>query len=325
MNSLMAGDLKLVHQPELEFLDIETQNTFRLCWTMVVDSGVAETFKIDEDKFFPLLFETQRLYDQRKNPFHNFAHGMTVMHQTYYLFKFTQLKSNYDSLGVFSMLIAALMHDVDHRGRTNVFEANSLSDIALTYNDKSILENHHCSTSFQLLRQTKYNITHTLSFSQFMDFRKIVIEAILSTDVKKHFEIINSFEKKVEDPSFTPNYYESPVDFYLLSGMVIHTCDLYVPTKGLSDSIRWSALVNKEFMEQNKEEVSRGLPEVSFYKNLDRIEVLAKSEKGFVEKIVAPLWQHLDVFLKGKLDSHRSNIQKSIEYWDATLKKHQAN
>lgn len=37
-------------------------------------------------------------------------------------------------------MISSLGHDVGHTGRTNIFEINSLSDLAIRYHDKSVLE-----------------------------------------------------------------------------------------------------------------------------------------------------------------------------------------
>lgn len=310
----------LLKQPDLDFLDRDKAQTLRLCWLMFEDWDLPRNFNFTEDKFIPFLLEAQRLYDQHKNPFHNFAHGMTVLHQTYYMLRVTRLSKFFESIGRLAILFAGLMHDVDHRGRTNAFEQNSLSDIAIMHNDRSILENHHCSTAFQLVRQQKYNFLDKLTSEQYMDFRKVVIEAILATDVKRHFEIIDAFTKRLEDKDFSPTP-DSPADHALLCGMVTHTCDLYVPTRKLQDAIKWSALVNKEFMEQNKEEKLKGLPEVPFYKNLDQPKILANSEKFFVEKIVSPLWKQLNTFLEGKLKSHEDNLKITLNYWEEFLLK----
>lgn len=43
-------------------------------------------------------------------------------------------------LNKFAVIIGALCHDVAHTGRTNVFEMNSLSSLAIRYHDKSVLE-----------------------------------------------------------------------------------------------------------------------------------------------------------------------------------------
>ena len=49
-------------------------------------------------------------------------------------------------LDLLSILIASLGHDIGHPGLTNNFQINSLSEMALTYNDISCLENYHAST-----------------------------------------------------------------------------------------------------------------------------------------------------------------------------------
>ena len=45
-----------------------------------------------------------------------------------------------------ALLISANIHDADHRGLTNNFYINSRDELAITYNDRSVLENHHCAT-----------------------------------------------------------------------------------------------------------------------------------------------------------------------------------
>jgi hypothetical protein len=53
-----------------------------------------------------------------------------------------------DEIDDLALLFSALMHDVNHTGKNNVFEASTFSDLAIRYNNKSILENHHCAISF---------------------------------------------------------------------------------------------------------------------------------------------------------------------------------
>jgi hypothetical protein len=44
-----------------------------------------------------------------------------------------------------AVLFAALCHDLDHPGVNNAFEASSMSERAVRYNDTSILENYHAA------------------------------------------------------------------------------------------------------------------------------------------------------------------------------------
>ena len=51
--------------------------------------------------------------------------------------------------------IAALGHDIGHMGVQNGFLINSNDPLALQYNDKSVLEQMHCSRLFSVLRQAR--------------------------------------------------------------------------------------------------------------------------------------------------------------------------
>lgn len=52
-------------------------------------------------------------------------------------------------LEIFTCLIAAIIHDYDHSGTTNNFHVNSGSSLAILYNDRAVLENHHISAFFR--------------------------------------------------------------------------------------------------------------------------------------------------------------------------------
>ena len=58
-----------------------------------------------------------------KNAFHNFYHGVSVM-QVAFLFLSTTnaASSGLSRVDVFSTLVAALCHDIDHPGHNNTFE-----------------------------------------------------------------------------------------------------------------------------------------------------------------------------------------------------------
>ena len=52
-------------------------------------------------------------------------------------------------------LIAAAVHDVDHPGVSNQFLVAIRHDLAIMYNDISVLENHHVATAFRTLQVCK--------------------------------------------------------------------------------------------------------------------------------------------------------------------------
>jgi hypothetical protein len=70
--------------------------------------------------------------------------------------------------------------------------------LALMYNDKSVLENHHCSSAFQLLHsKPTYNFTAGWDKKQYKAFREMVVEMVLATDLAHHFSLLTNFKKKI--------------------------------------------------------------------------------------------------------------------------------
>ena len=106
---------------------------------------------------------------RNSNPYHNNLHAADVLQTTHWFvsqagLKVMQSLINYwllsceifvtfqswlSDLEIFSLLLSAIIHDFDHSGSTNNFHIQSGSRLALLYNDKSVLENHHVSSFFQ--------------------------------------------------------------------------------------------------------------------------------------------------------------------------------
>lgn len=70
---------------------------------------------------------------------------------------------------------------------------------AVLYNDRSVLENHHAAAAWNLfMSHPEYNFLVNLDHVEFKRFRFLVIEAILATDLKKHFDFLAEFNAKVK-------------------------------------------------------------------------------------------------------------------------------
>ena len=83
-------------------------------------------------------------------------------------------------------IIAAAGHDVGHTGQGNAFHVATESMLAMRYNDKAVLEQHHCALVFHLLKQPQNNFLIRLSSDEKKYVRMTVIAMILSTDMSKH-------------------------------------------------------------------------------------------------------------------------------------------
>jgi hypothetical protein len=68
---------------------------------------------------------------------------------------------------------------------------------ALRYNDKSVLENHHCAIAFKLLLDPQNDIFELLSEAQYWNVRQIITKMILSSDISNHFSLISKLTHSI--------------------------------------------------------------------------------------------------------------------------------
>lgn len=66
-----------------------------------------------------------------------------------------------------------VVHDFEHGGLTNDFLVNSLDGLAVRYNDRSPLENHHLAAAFTLMRQPDFDFISAVPKGDFDKFRKV--------------------------------------------------------------------------------------------------------------------------------------------------------
>merc|ERR1711933_557509 len=81
-----------------------------------------------------------------------------------------------------------MVHDVKHPGKNNAFQVNSFSELALNWNDVSVLENEHVSYAFKCMMDDD-NDSYFINAnpSTLHKLRSKIIEAVLHTDMSKHF------------------------------------------------------------------------------------------------------------------------------------------
>ena len=101
------------------------------------------------------------------------------------------LQCVFTPLEVMSAIFAAAIHDVDHPGLTNQFLINTSSELAIMYNDESVLENHHLAVAFKLLQNSDCDILVNLTKKQRQTLRKMVIDMVSEETVGTHIVDVN--------------------------------------------------------------------------------------------------------------------------------------
>ncbi|XP_031713981.1 cGMP-inhibited 3',5'-cyclic phosphodiesterase A isoform X1 [Anarrhichthys ocellatus] len=197
------------------------------------------------------------------------------------------------ALELMALYVAAAMHDYDHPGRTNAFLVATSAPQAVLYNDRSVLENHHAASAWNLfMSQPEYNFLVNLNHGEFKRFRFLVIEAILATDLKKHFDFLAEFNAKVGDDPSTGIDWSNENDRLLVCQMCIKLADINGPLKHKDLHLLWTEGIVNEFYEQGDEESSQGLTISPF---MDRAAPqLAKLQESFITHIVGPLCNSYD-------------------------------
>ncbi|EPB77319.1 3'5'-cyclic nucleotide phosphodiesterase [Ancylostoma ceylanicum] len=262
----------------------------RLTYTVFKQADLFRIFKLSPIKFFNFFHALERGYWDI--PYHNRVHAADVLHGCYYLTchpvrpligpttspdsllpppltPAAPISSSMSTLEVgghssvsgqsqaqygfklMALYTAAAMHDYDHPGRTNAF--------LVAAEDKKVLRS-------QSLAQHSY----------------LVLEYILATDLKQHFEIIMMFNEKSSEMELL-----NESDRLLMAKMIIKMADINSPTKPYGLHRQWTDRICQEFYEQGDEERKRGMPITPY---MDRTDAqVAKLQDSFIAHVVSPL------------------------------------
>merc|ERR1719199_1357743 len=99
---------------------------------------------------------------------------------------------------VFAVLLSAAIHDYNHPGINNAFHVRSQNYLAVLFNDRSVNENIHASSVFELMRMDEFNILKASQGPEFTRMRDDIVEFILGTDMGLHAMFVSRFKKRLE-------------------------------------------------------------------------------------------------------------------------------
>lgn len=165
--------------------DYTADQLLPICMLMIRDLGIVAEYQLNLNVLQNFLLAVRDNY--RDNPYHNFYHGFAVMQFTYLTLRNTRAHTFFPLLDQFSIMFAALCHDIDHPATNNLFHVNAQTSLARMHNDQAVLENHHAFVTFELLRLPGLNLFDSrnskLTTQQCKQIRRTIILAILATDM----------------------------------------------------------------------------------------------------------------------------------------------
>jgi hypothetical protein len=286
---------------------------------------------INTDKLDNFLYKISSGYFD-KVQYHNSVHAADVAQSiaTYYLNSNLEEITLINNNDILAIITAALGHDIGHPGTNNGFQMNTYSDIAITYNDQSVLENFHCSTFFKISRALNSNVFEKIPENEYRQIRKRIVCLILATDMIQHAKVLSMIKPKViaykddvskaklNDPDVVVPFISSESNIIFdeqqkIMDFIIHTADLSHNSKKFKISNRWTDLLMDEFWQQGDTERTLGLP-ISFLCDRYTADV-PKSQIGFIRGIVSPTFEVLIELCPG-LNYLKEDIDNNLEEWN---------
>lgn len=220
----------------------------------------------------------------RNNSYHTDLHAADITHTSYIFFKEGLINEiiKLDNSSICALFLSCICHDYKHPGLNNNYLIETNNEIAIRYNDYSILENMHISETFKLIHSNKsYNIFENFEKEKYKKMRKQMISCVLTTDMSNHKKSLDFMNKCLNENN---QIQEDDKQNYM--NLIVHSADISNPTKIFDIYYKWAELVVEEFYQQGDKEKELGLN-----CSCDRNKIsLYKSQLGFIDYVEIPFY-----------------------------------
>ncbi|XP_072666233.1 cGMP-specific 3',5'-cyclic phosphodiesterase isoform X4 [Canis lupus baileyi] len=246
----------------------------------------------------------------RKNvAYHNWRHAFNTAQCMFAALKAGKIQNKLTDLEILALLIAALSHDLDHRGVNNSYIQRSEHPLAQLY-CHSIMEHHHFDQCLMILNSPGNQILSGLSIEEYKTTLKIIKQAILATDLALYIKRRGEFFELIRKNQFN---LEDPHQKELFLAMLMTACDLSAITKPWPIQQRIAELVATEFFDQGDRERKELNIEPADLMNREKKNKIPSMQVGFIDAICLQLYEaltHVSEDCFPLLDGCRKNRQK---------------
>jgi len=244
------SDGGMIEQWDFEIFSVKEEDLPALCSAIILHYNIPSKLNIRYEKWFNLYNEVFKSMQNPHNPYHNFVHLIDVMQTCAAFLGEIASHSLMTETTTFALLLSAFVHDIGHPGLNNTYQVNAETELAIRYNDISVLENHHCALAFEMFKRPATNVFQDMLPAMRKSVRKMMIELILSTDMSIHFALadqLNECVNRVFVPLRSSHAMETAQlqerDRMTLLRSLLHAADISNPAKQWSTCLAWSNLV----------------------------------------------------------------------------------
>ena len=272
---------------------------------VLYDSGLTETFTFNEGTLLNFLDKIEAGYNDV--PYHNATHAADVLQACHFYIHRGLMRKWMTDLEVLALYLACICHDYKHPGVNSNFLINRSDPLAVRYNDRSVLESFHIAESMAIMQGM--NVLEHFSKEDRAELRRLMIDAVLATDMTGHFKHVSEFQSKV-DIGFD---FEKASDRMVIFQMCIKCADISNAARPQNLNMQWTDRVMEEFFTQGDREKKEGLPISPL---CDRKSTnIPKSQVGFMDFIVKPMFTAFCKFMPVFEEVCMPSLQKNRKYW----------
>jgi len=309
--------------PIFKLRDLTPEVLSRLAYRFFDLEKLFSHYKLNREKFLAYFRALESGY--RNCAYHNSVHAADVLQSVFYIINVPNketgrcLKDQMEQKDVLSLFLAAAVHDYDHPGYTNNFLIQTRHSLAILYNDRSVLENHHVAAAWKLLiSDPKLNFLANLDPTLSSSIRDNTIELVLSTDMAQHNCYLTRWKDLFANKGDTIDLKDKQ-NKQLMLKMIIKFSDISNPSKKYQNHVKWSERVTKEFYRQGDEEKAHQLPVTRF---MDRADPdMIGNQRAFITNMVKPCYEALSLnnFILDRNSIVGRQLEVNLRMWKQTV------
>jgi hypothetical protein len=284
---------------------------------MFVSQGVLRKFGVPMPKLVAYVCAIRSRY--RALPYHNWIHACDVTQFVYACITRGRLRLYLQDLELFALLLAAVSHEVDHRGLNNLYQRKAKTPLALAYEERPVMEMQHVATAIGLLEKSEYDILEGLEApedkSRFLSF---FIKLILATDMDKHFAYVKEFEEIMGDFDKKNERHR-----LLLAQMILKAGNFANTTRSFEVAAEMAHKLTEENFKQGDMERELGL-EISVNCDKQRPSHISVTQLSFYQFMAGPLFEMIGTFIPA-LSDNLEQFEKNKKNWEQQKQQWESN
>uniref|UniRef100_A0A1B6CTP1 Phosphodiesterase n=1 Tax=Clastoptera arizonana TaxID=38151 RepID=A0A1B6CTP1_9HEMI len=269
--------------------------------------------RFDRDNLVRFTLTVKKNY--RRVPYHNWTHGFSVANSMYSIIKHS--KDTFSPNECLSLYIAALCHDLDHRGKNNKFMLETESPLAAIYST-STMEHHHFNQTVTILQQQGHNIFNQLSNNEYKQVLGYIKHCILATDLARFFPYKAQLQQLVAERTFS---WANPEHRLLLQAVTMTASDLSASAKPWELQAETAQVIFQEFYEQGDAERESGITPVPMM-DRNQPEQQVASQVEFLKSICIPCYSVLSELIV-ETKPMLYECQNNLKMWEQKLSQQQ--